>query len=180
LKKNSWNLRPLVASDADAFQHLRLWGLQESASAFGSSYEVERERSIPQVEEHLVGWGDRVFLGGFDGDELLGMIGVERAAGAKERHVAFLRSMYVAPATRGQGLGRYLLLAALQRAASWSGVEQVKLSVTASNEPAVCLYRSAGFVEVGRMPRALLVGQDYFEELSMVRLVGTELVQRPI
>jgi ribosomal protein S18 acetylase RimI-like enzyme len=47
-------------------------------------------------------------------------------------------------------------------------VEQVTLSVTASNEAAVRLYKAAGFMEVGRMPRALKMGPDYFDELMMV------------
>jgi ribosomal protein S18 acetylase RimI-like enzyme len=92
-----------------------------------------------------------------------------RLQGLKERHIAFIRSMYVAPQARGQGAGQQLLAAALQQAWSWQGVEQVTLSVTASNEAAVRLYKSAGFMEVGRMPRALKMGPYYFDELMMVR-----------
>ena len=46
---------------------------------------------------------------------------------------------------------------------------EVTLSVTASNEAAVRLYKAAGFMEVGRMPRALKMGPNYFDELMMVR-----------
>jgi ribosomal protein S18 acetylase RimI-like enzyme len=80
--------------------------------------------------------------------------------------------MYVAPDARGKGLGRHLLRAALNQVASWNGVEQVKLSVTASNAPAVRLYQSVGFVEVGRVPRALRLGSEYFDELIMLRVMG--------
>jgi ribosomal protein S18 acetylase RimI-like enzyme len=45
---------------------------------------------------------------------------------------------------------------------------EVTLSVTASNEAAVRLYKAAGFMEVGRMPRALKMGPNYFGELMMV------------
>ncbi len=61
------------------------------------------------------------------------------------------------------------ILLALQQAWSWHGVEQVTLSVTANNEAAVRLYKAAGFMEVGRMPRALKMGRDYFDELIMLR-----------
>jgi plasmid maintenance system killer protein len=64
------------------------------------------------------------------------MVGVGREQGLKERHIAFIRSMYVAPQARGQGAGQQLLAAALQQAWSWEGVEQVTLSVTASNDAA--------------------------------------------
>jgi ribosomal protein S18 acetylase RimI-like enzyme len=80
--------------------------------------------------------------------------------------------MYVAPHARVQGFGRRLLCAALAQVSSWHGVERVKLSVTASNQPAVHLYQSAGFVEVGLVPRALRLGNDYFDELIMVRVMS--------
>lgn len=163
-------LRPLEAADAPGFRKLRLFGLQESPSAFGSSYEEEKDRTIEQVQAHLAGSSERVFIGALQEDALVGIVGVGREQGTKERHIAFVRSMYVAPHARGHGLGRHLLLAALQQASSWNGVEHVTLAVTASNEAAVRLYQSVGFVEVGRMPRALRVGTEYFDELSMVRL----------
>ena len=163
------NLRPLAASDASAFQRLRLFGLQESTSAFGSSYEEERDRTIEQIQNHLVGFRERVFIGAFLESELIGLVGVGREQAAKARHLAFVRSMYVAPTARCQGRGRNLLLAAIERASSWHGVEQLTLAVTASNGPAIHLYSSVGFVEVGRIPRALRLGSEYFDELNMVR-----------
>ncbi|NBQ92086.1 MAG: GNAT family N-acetyltransferase, partial [Betaproteobacteria bacterium] len=56
--------------------------------------------------------------------------------------------------------------------AAWDGVEQITLSVTASNHAAVGLYQSVGFVEVGRMPRALRVDGVYYDELNMVRMIN--------
>jgi ribosomal protein S18 acetylase RimI-like enzyme len=165
---NNRDLRPLTAADACEFQRLRLQGLQESPSSFGSSHEEEAHKTPDQVQQHIAGSVERVFLGMFTGTELVGMVGVGREQGLKERHIAFIRSMYVAPQARGQGAGQQLLAAALQQAWSWQGVEQVTLSVTASNEAAVRLYKAAGFMEVGRMPRALKMGPNYFDELMMV------------
>lgn len=165
------NIRRLRASDAPAFQALRLYGLQESPSAFGSSFEEEQARTIKQVEHHLEGAHERVFFGSFADAGLLGMVGVGREQGLKERHIAFIRSMYVAPQARRQGAARDLLRVALNQAAAWSGVEQVTLSVTAANAGATALYRSVGFKEVGRMPRALRIGTEYFDEVLMYRLL---------
>ena len=133
---NNRDLRPLTDADASEFQRLRLQGLQESPSSFGSSHEEEAHKTPDQVQQHIAGSVERVFLGLFTGTELVGMVGVGREQGLKERHIAFIRSMYVAPQARGQGAGQQLLAAALQQAWSWEGVEQVTLSVTASNDAA--------------------------------------------
>jgi ribosomal protein S18 acetylase RimI-like enzyme len=79
--------------------------------------------------------------------------------------------MYVAPQARRQGAARGLLQVALNQAAAWSGVEQVTLSVTFANAGAIALYQSFGFREVGRMPRALRLGAEYFDEMLMFKLL---------
>jgi ribosomal protein S18 acetylase RimI-like enzyme len=52
--------------------------------------------------------------------------------------------LIVAPAARGQGWGRRLLLVALDHARE-QGVARVQLGVLASNGPARRLYESVGF-----------------------------------
>jgi hypothetical protein len=59
----------LKESDANAFQELRLLGLKESPSAFGSSFEDERERTVDEVQAHLGASGERVFFGAVQGSE---------------------------------------------------------------------------------------------------------------
>lgn len=163
------NIRLLESEDAPAFQALRLFALQESPSAFGSSHAEECDRTKQQISAHLSGSPERRFFGYFESDELVAVVGVSREQGLKERHNAFVRSMFVAPAVRGRGIGKQLLQAALAQAAAWSGVEQISLAVTASNQAALSLYRSCGFVEVGRMPRALKIGAAYYDEITMLR-----------
>jgi ribosomal protein S18 acetylase RimI-like enzyme len=165
-------IRPLEPEDAPAFQDLRLFALQESPSAFGSSYEDERDRNTQQIAAFIAGSDERTFFGWFADEKLCGVCGVGREQGMKERHIAFIRSMYVAPPARNNGIGRQLLLAAMARASSWPGVEQVTLAVTASNDSAVNLYKSCGFVEVGRMPRALKLESEYFDEITMLHRLG--------
>lgn len=59
--------------------------------------------------------------------------------------VATISDLYVAPAYRGQGLGRALLDRAVSRIRE-AGLHAVNLSVAAGNEAARKLYRSAGFL----------------------------------
>lgn len=65
---------------------------------------------------------------------------------------AELQRIAVDPAYRGQGLGRELLDACLADAAR-RGAERLVLEVRETNEPALALYRSAGFTELARRQR---------------------------
>jgi GNAT superfamily N-acetyltransferase len=61
--------------------------------------------------------------------------------------VAEVKSMYVAPAFRGSGLGRQIL-ARLDEIAAEHGCRAVRLDTSDYLTPAVGLYRSAGYREV--------------------------------
>ena len=60
------HIRRLTPADAAAFQELRLAALQESPTAFGSSYEEEREFSQAFIEERLAAKPDRGTFGAFE------------------------------------------------------------------------------------------------------------------
>jgi ribosomal protein S18 acetylase RimI-like enzyme len=65
-------------------------------------------------------------------------------------------------------LGRALLQAVIDYARDRGKLEQLVLTVTRSNQPAIELYRSAGFRTFGMEPRALKVGGDYFDKEHMI------------
>ena len=58
----------------------------------------------------------------------------------------------VAPRARGRGVGRAILDALLEWARQ-AGAVEIFLDVRPSNEGAIALYNSRGFVEIGRRPR---------------------------
>ncbi|QUD86434.1 ribosomal protein S18-alanine N-acetyltransferase [Phenylobacterium montanum] len=60
-------------------------------------------------------------------------------------------TLAVAPETRGQGLGRVLMQAALGLART-AGAETMFLEVAADNAPALALYRGLGFERIGLRP----------------------------
>jgi GNAT superfamily N-acetyltransferase len=64
-----------------------------------------------------------------------------------ETEIAEVKSMYVAPAFRGTGLGRQIL-ARLDQIALEHGCRAVRLDTSDYLTPAVGLYRSAGYREV--------------------------------
>lgn len=62
---------------------------------------------------------------------------------------AHITNVTVRPDLRGRGLGRVLLEYLLQKASA-RGAESVLLEVREGNEPAIGLYRRAGFETIGR------------------------------
>ena len=84
-----------------------------------------------------------------EGEVLLGYGGVRAVAGAAD---ADIQTNASAPEARGHGRGRALLRELLTTARE-RGARQVFLEVRADNPTATALYRSEGFLEVGRRPR---------------------------
>jgi RimJ/RimL family protein N-acetyltransferase len=161
-------IRRLVPSDAATYQTLRLRALGESPTAFGSSYEEERNTPVDAIARFLAAGTNRYMFGAFVDAELVGMIGIDREQGRKEAHKAFIRSMYVRPDHRGTRIGRRLLSEALAYAASLPGLRQVTLTVIAGNLAARTLYESAGFKAWGVAPAALLVDGVLYDEIHLV------------
>jgi ribosomal protein S18 acetylase RimI-like enzyme len=111
--------------------------------------------------------GEGVHLVAVVGPEVVGqcsIAGLGQAPGAEVAHVGEL-GILVDRRFRGQGVGTALLVAALE--AARRQFETVKLSVFASNEGAQRLYRRVGFVEHGRLPRAIKRGDRYHDEVLM-------------
>jgi RimJ/RimL family protein N-acetyltransferase len=166
-------IRVLDRADAPAYQALRLRGLRESPTAFSSSYEDEVGRSVAEVVARVLPAADgskRVF-GAFVDGALGGIVTFVRPQRPKLEHTSEIVGMYVAPEHRRQRLGRALVDSVVRHARTLAGVEQIKLAVTASNEPARRLYRAVGFVRYGVEPNALRVeGVYYDEELYALRL----------
>ena len=164
-------VRQLGRADATEYRSIRLFALRDSPTSFGSSYDDESALPLEAFAKPLDAISARTVFGAFLGHELVGIVGIEREQGVKERHKALLRSMFVAPEHRGAGVGRQLLDHALACIGAMPGIRQVTLAVTESNSAAVSLYESSGFRQYGREPDALLVDGVYVDELLMIKNV---------
>ena len=70
---------------------------------------------------------------------------------------------------RGRGIGRRLILAALERARE-VGIERVELTVYVSNKRAIRLYKSVGFAREGVQRKGRKLDGVYEDVLMMARL----------
>jgi RimJ/RimL family protein N-acetyltransferase len=169
--RSHMDMRVLLAQDAAAFQGLRLQALSECPTAFSSSYEEECDRPLFRVGERLASTAGHAVFGAFDGNKLIGIVGIHREEHRKLAHKAFIWGMYVAPAYRNRGLGRQLLDRALTHAATMPGLRQVNLGVNAENSRAIALYEAADFRRFGVERGFLLVDGVLYDEIQMAVVI---------
>ena len=67
------------------------------------------------------------------------------------------------------GIGTALMNACIECARK-AGYEQIELSVGAENEPAIAMYRKAGFVEFGRNPKGFKSRFTGYQEVVYMRM----------
>jgi RimJ/RimL family protein N-acetyltransferase len=159
----SLKVRRLEASDVADYRELRLESLKVHPEAFGSSLEYEGEKPISWWAERLE--TTTVFGGWVNNSPLVGITGFAVEDGVKLRHKGVLWGMYVRPEARGTGLAAALVQQVVAHAQTL--VEQVCLTVVASNVAARRLYSAAGFEEYGLERRGLKVGNEYYDEVLM-------------
>jgi len=168
LRSSDIAIRRLTPDDAAAYRELRLRGLKEHPDAFTSSYGEDRERPLVATEGRLAPDGADCIYGAVAGGTLAGVAGLSREPRAKNRHKAVVFGMYVAPEHAKLGIGAALLRYVIDRARREPGLEQLVLTVTETNVVARTLYEKAGFRSFGIEPRAIRVGDAYFEKNHMI------------
>ena len=87
-----------------------------------------------------------LWLTALDGDTVAGYVGSQTVLDEAD-----IMNVAVAPEYRRRGIARQLL-DRLRDLLAAQGVRSLTLEVRASNEPAIALYESLGYVQVGRRP----------------------------
>ncbi|MBP3949552.1 GNAT family N-acetyltransferase [Bacillus suaedae] len=155
----------LTVKQVEQFRNLRLEGLKETPNAFAASVEEEEQQPLAFFEAKL---RKSDFYGVLENNTLLGMISLTRSSMKKMSHKASLGGFYVGRSARGQGIGKQLLIYALEKARE-QGIELVHLVVSVKNPKAKKLYQSLGFEVFAYEKKALKIGIDYIDEEYMLK-----------
>lgn len=125
---------------------------------------------LPAVRKFILGnirTGNPQFVALKDG-RVVGWCDICRMDRPTYRHAGVL-GIGMLKEFRGQGLGRRLILAALERARQ-VGIERVELTVYVSNKRAIQLYESVGFVREGVKRKGRKLDGVYEDVLMMAKL----------
>lgn len=156
-------IRELTLADAEAYQALILCGLNEHGESFRIAAQDAGEPMIPFASSRPNAFTLGVWLEG----QLAGVVSFERETRTKLRHKGLLYRMYVSADASGRGLGRSLIQETIKRAREIEGLEQINLTVVASNAKAKHLYVSEGFKSFALETRALKMGEVFYDEEQM-------------
>ncbi|NDI33868.1 GNAT family N-acetyltransferase [Chengkuizengella sediminis] len=160
------NIKRLDSIHAEIYKKLRLKGLKNHPSAFGSSYEEEKEFTVEVYKSRLQ--SESITLGAFKSEQLIGIVTLVKEKKNKLKHRANIYAMYVDSDYHGMGIGKSLMIEVIKKAKELDEVEQIYLSVNKENEAARKLYNSMGFETFGEDKRALKIGDTYYDEEHMM------------
>lgn len=145
-------IRPALESDAIFLAHLKKRVLVESPFLLETPSEAQNDpQNMVQQIRRLEKCG-LLLVAEFNLD-LVAMLSFGRSAFQKIQHRGGLM-MIVRQDLRHQGIGRKLLESFVDWAKEDSTLERVDISVMSENEPALRLYKNAGFIFEGQRTRA--------------------------
>lgn len=156
-------IRLLEKEDWKQFKAIRLEALFECPEAFGSSFEEESNLSDAEFEQNFK---KSTIFGAIQNNQLVGCAGFFICSLSKMSHRGVIFSMYIQNGYRGLGIGDALLKAVITHAKN--RVMQLHLTVVTTNQTALKLYQKNGFRIYGTEPRALKIGDQFYDEHMMI------------
>jgi len=176
--KDSIQIGKLAVEQWQDYRKLRLKALQTDPLAFFGSYEIEKAKPAKfwqkglgdSLKEKPIVW---LFAKSASGKPM-GMIGVLFSQRPKTKHVAHIISLYVKENYRGNGIGKKLIEAILEKIKTHRDVRKVKVTAISSQETAIGLYKSLGFKKVGKLNKELRLEGKFYDEIYFEKFLDAE------
>ena len=163
--------KKLTKLDAEYYRNIRLEALYNNPDSFGTMYDEEANLTIDGFRDRIPIIDNNFISGCYKNKDLVGIVAFHQGSRIKDRHKAYIRSMYVRPESRKEGIGKLLLDELIKRAKAINEIEILLLDVVTNNLPAKQLYLSFGFQIYGREKMAYKLNHQYFDlELMSLRI----------
>lgn len=171
-------LRYPLMSDFDSFFAYHNEFAREDLQTYicmPASYESAMNYLVDHIKANRE--GKAIHLAAFDEqNQYLGSVSIDRE-GTRRTHIGRL-GIGLKKEARNQGLGRALIEEVIRQAEVYFDIKLVILEIFATNDPAMHLYKSAGFKEYGRLPKGLQYRSEFIDKILMYKSLDG-LVQVP-
>lgn len=157
-----------ASSDLEAFKEIRVESSKDAPESFRATEEEMRSEPIENYRKQLTGQaGKLVFIGAFDGSNLVGVAALYFDKSQKLSHKATVGSVFVKRTHRGKKIGQKLMVELLRIAKEEEKLNHVNLMVITTNMVAINLYKKLGFVIFGTEKHGVIVEGKAYDEHYM-------------
>lgn len=157
------SIKAVTSENWQSLKELRLKAVADSPEAFGDSIETVSSKSDEYWKDGIA--NSNVFVTEENG-VWIGMIVFKQ----DDDGVWAVKSLWVDPNYRNQGIGKLIMQKAINAAKS-TGVKLIELGVNVESKPAINLYESLGFVIVRKIDDKKMgdgsIGSLYTMRLSL-------------
>lgn len=156
-------IKKLTKQDTEDYRQIRLESLHNNPDSYGTTYQEEATNTIDDFKDKIPVDNNSFILGCYDNKQLIAIVAFHQESRIKTKHKAYIRSMYVKPEYRRQGIGELLLNELITKAKDINDIEVLLLDVVTNNVPAKHLYLSFGFKVYGIEKMAYKFNNQYFD-----------------
>lgn len=162
------NVQRLSADDHVLYRKLRMQAVEQDCLMMVTMPQEVEAQSDEEMRGELA---KSYTIAAFIGLEAVAMGGLFRHGDLCRKHVAVIQWVFVSHQFRGKGISK-ALMENIEAYARKEGIEAIELNVVADNQPAIGLYRSLGYVEYGKYPRAVKIDGMYYDGAYMVKFLS--------
>lgn len=143
-----------------------------AGGAIGFVDAPRREETDAWIDQTLarVRAGDGAWLVVVDGQAVVANGMWRRGPGVVFSRLGEVHKIMADPAVRGRGLGGFVTKQLIDSARD-AGIETIELGVRGNNHRAIQIYEELGFVEWGRRPNSIEVGDERYDDVRMSQVL---------
>ncbi|MGZ3713431.1 MAG: GNAT family N-acetyltransferase [Bdellovibrionota bacterium] len=166
-------IRKLLSADYEDFYAMRIKMLESSTENYTAGLSDWKNASKEQIISYLhesEGPSDNFVLGAFS-ERLVGMVGFRRETREALRHKGSTWGLFEDPNFKHLNIEAALLKQVIEIVKGYPDFEYIRTVQNATNLSKLELFSRLGFTEYGREERSMRVGDQYFDQVYLKRVI---------